>query len=424
MSDGKVTATIEFKLTRPQATILSSKKRFKVINAGRRFGKSWLSGAAIMDQAVNHPGSVIWYVAPTLGMAKKIMWNTWLLEHIPESYIQEKNKQDMIIRFINGSILYVLSADIPDNLRGPSVDLLIMDECSSMKESAYEVIRPTLSDKYCEGKAIFVSTPDGYNWFYHLYQKGLENPEEYDCFQYTTIEGGNVADEEIESARRDMSPKMFAQEYLASFETLSNRVYENFSRIDNVCDDEEDWWGRSGDIHVGIDFNVNPMTAAIAVKIGKTYIFFDEIVEPNASTQVLCDRIKRKYPNVHKYAYPDPTGKKRQTSASVGTTDFEILRRNGFTVCAPHAPYSSRDKFNAVNTAFLNAKGEKHVFIARNRCPKLKEAFAGYCYKESGDDTDKSTGLDHISDAAAYLICYNLPIKKSYGLNRPRVYGY
>ena len=102
----------------------------------------------------------------------------------------------------------------------------------------------------------------------------------------------------------------------------------------------------------------------------------------------------------------------------------EILKRNGFTVCAPHAPYPSRDKFNAVNTAFLNAKGEKHVFIARNRCPKLKEAFSGYCYKDSGEDTDKSTGLDHISDAAAYLICYNLPIKKSYGLNRPRVYGY
>lgn len=415
--------TVKFRLSRPQATILSSKKRFKVVCAGRRFGKSWLSGAAIMGQMANHPKSVVWYVAPTRGMAKKIMWDTWLNEYIPKEYIAEKNKLDMTIRFINGSVLYVLSSDNPDSLRGSGVDLMILDECCEMKEGTYDVLRPVLSDKYVQGRALFVSTPNGHNWFYRLYQRGIENPEEYDVFQYTTIEGGNVDEQEIESARRDMSPKMFAQEYLASFETLSNRVYENYSRTENVCE-VEDWWGRSGDIHVGIDFNVNPMTAAIAVEQERNLIFFDEIVEPNSSTQVLCQTIKRRYPNVHVYAYPDPTGKKRQTSARVGVTDFTILKSNGFTVCSPFAPYSTRDKFNSFNTALLDASGNRSVFFAKNKCPKLKSALEGYCYKENGEDTDKSQGFDHITDAAAYLVAYRKPIKRTRGLNRPRVFGY
>ena len=108
----------------------------------------------------------------------------------------------------------------------------------------------------------------------------------------------------------------------------------------------------------------------------------------------------------------------------VGQTDYEILRRNKFHVCCPKAPYSSRDKFNAVNTAFLNANGDRHCFITRGRCKKLKEALEGYTYKDNGEDTDKSSGLDHISDAAAYLLCYLKPIKKTWGLNRPRVYGF
>ncbi len=414
---------IRHKLSRPQAEILASSKRFQVVCAGRRFGKSWLAGARMLEKAVNKPGAVIWYVAPTRDLAKKIMWDGWLRKNIPDPYVARKNKLEMTIEFVNGSIIYVLSSDNPDSLRGSGVDLLVMDECRDMKEGTFETVRPVLSDKSVDGEALYISTPNAYNWFYHLFQKGRENPDEYDVFSFTTIQGGNVTEDEIEAARRDLSPKMFAQEYLATFETLSSRVYENFDREANMCE-LEDWWGRSGDIHVGIDFNVNPMTAAIAVESGGDIIFFDEIVEPNSSTQVLCDMIKRRYPGVRVYAYPDPTGKKRQTSARVGESDFTIIKANGFSLCAPFAPYHTKDKFNSFNTALLNARGERHVFIARNRCPKLKAALEGYSYKESGDDTDKSQGYDHITDAAAYLVAYRKPIKRRHGLNRPRVFGY
>lgn len=413
--------TIPFSLTKPQLTILRDPHRFKIVNAGRRFGKSFVSGAAILEQISRKKNSVIWYVAPTWDMAKKIMWDDWLPKNIPHEWIAEINKMDKAYKFINGSILYVVTADNPEHLRGSSLDLVIMDECAFMKDDVWDTVSPALGDKM--GRAILVSTPKGYNWFYKTYKEALED-DDWATFQYTTLDGGNVPVEEIERQKRKMSPKMFAQEYLASFENLASRVYDMFDRKENVCELDENWGVGSVDVHVGIDFNVNPMTAVIAVKERDDIFFFDEIVEPNSNTQVLCNAIRKKFPKADIWCYPDPTCRKRQTSAAVGETDYEILRRNRFHVCCPKAPYSSRDKFNAVNTAFLNAKGERHAFVAKGRCKKLKEALEGYCYRKDGEDTDKSGGLDHISDAAAYLLCYLKPIRRSWGLNRPKVYGY
>ena len=414
-------AEIPFRLTKPQLEILRDPHRFKIVNAGRRFGKSFVSGAAILEQISKKKNSVIWYVAPTWDMAKKIMWDDWLPKNIPKEWVAEVNKMDKAYKFINDSILYVVTADNPEHLRGSSLDLVIMDECAFMKDDVWDTVSPALGDKM--GRAILVSTPKGYNWFYKTFKEALED-KDWATFQYTTLDGGNVPIEEIERQKRNMSPKMFAQEYLANFENLASRVYDMFDREQNICDLDENWGKDSTDVHIGIDFNVNPMTAAIAVKERENIYFFDEIVEPNSNTQVLCNAIRKKFPKADIFVYPDPTCRKRQTSAAVGETDYEILRRNRFHVCCPKAPYSSRDKFNAVNTAFLNANGERHCFVTRGRCKKLKEALEGYCYRKDGEDTDKSGGLDHISDASAYLLCYLKPIKRSWGLNRPKVYGF
>lgn len=415
---------IVYRLTEPQRKVFEDPRRFKVINAGRRFGKSWLSGLEMLSLAINKPKSIVWYVAPTYADAKRIMWKGWLKDHLPKEYVKSRNEVEMCVELLNGSEISVLGADKPDNLRGSGLDMLVLDEAAMMKPEVWTVLRPSLSDKM--GKGIFISTPKGYNWFYEMYRKGEENPKSWGVYQFTTIEGGNVPAEEIEDARRDMTEKQFAQEYLASFETMNLRVYDNFNRNRNRCE-LDPMWGKAGDIHVGMDFNVNPMTAAIAVKVkgknGDNWVFFDEIVEQNTNTQHTCDLIRRRYPKCDVWVYPDPTCRKRQTSAAVGVTDFEILKRNKFHVCVPHAPYASRDKFNACNAAFLNAAGEPRVFIADGTCRKLKTALEGYTYKEEGGDTDKSGGHDHITDAMAYLVAYVMPFKKNVGIIRPSVYG-
>lgn len=409
-----------YRLTKPQATILSSNKRFIFVNAGRRFGKTWCSGAKVMGKISNKPKSVVWYVAPTQNLARTVFWDGWIKEHVPEEWIAKKNEQLMVMWFKNGSVLYVLSAENPDRLRGSGVDLLIMDECGFIKKEAYDIIRPVLSDKYHDGEAMYISTPKGYNWFYDLYCKAKENPATWDVFEYTTEQGGNVPLEELEEAKKDMSPKMYAQEYLASFECVSNRVYENYDRVENACEIDHNW--GLADIHVGMDFNVNPMTAAIAVYERGNLYFFDEIVEKGSNTQEVSTMIKKRYPGATVYVYPDPTGHRGQTNAPVGQTDFSILQKNGFIVCAPSHPYPTKDKFNNVNAAMQDATGKRHIFVAQDKCLHLKKAWEGYQYKENGD-TDKSSGLDHISDAAAYLICYKMPYYAHRAIRKPTVLG-
>lgn len=90
-------------------------------------------------------------------------------------------------------------------------------------------------------------------------------------------------------------------------------------------------------------------------------------------------------------------------------------------MCAPHAPYPSKDKWNSANTAFLNAKNERRVFICKSRCPHLVDSLNGFTFKDNGEP-DKSTGFDHITDAMAYEIAYKIPLIRG-KLYRTKMYG-
>lgn len=424
---------IDVELSEPQSTVFLCKKRFRLVVAGRRFGKSFLAWfemlyRAISPEATKKGGLNIFYVANTSDNARRICWQKFLNNerYTPRKYIEKMHDQRMFIKFKNGSTIQVLSGDSPNSLVGSSIDFLVMDECAYLSADVFAKLYPALTDKYCNGEALLISSPEGYNWFYGLYSKYLDgtNPL-WQVFHYTTAEGGNVRPEEIEEAKKTLSLNDFKKFYLASFDTMSDKVYENYDSDANDAE-YDDTWGQ-GDIHVGMDFNVRPMTAAISVveedrELGETITFFDEIVtEGFSNTQQMCDKIKARYPKSTVYVYPDPTGNKHQPSAPIGVTDMSILRDNGFIVCAPHAPYASKDKWNTVNTAMCTADGQRRVKICKKRCPHLVDSLNGFVFKENGEP-DKNQGFDHITDAMAYEICYKLPIRKG-RLYRPRMYG-
>ena len=390
------------RLSRPQSLVFAHKARFKVLNAGRRFGKTFLAIIMLFIFANQHAGAICWYVAPTYRMAEQIAWDE-LKRQVPEQYISHKDESDLSITLLNGSIIALRGSDNPDSLRGPGLDALVLDECAFQKAEVWKVLRAALSDK--EGWCLFISTPKGYNWFYDLYC-AAEDRKKWVRFQFTTLDGGNVTAEEVEDAKVELDERTFNQEYLASFETLTGRVYYNFSRELNKTDYEI----TQAPILVGMDFNVNPMTATIAQRAGAQLIFIDEIVMADGNTEMMAQEIRRRYPKHTVCVYPDPTGNRRQTNAPAGQTDFTILRSHGFTVLAPTKPYSTADKINTVNAALCNAKGVRRVFVKQGTCTLLCMGWDGYCYKENTGLPDKSGGLDHETDAAAYLINYELPI--------------
>lgn len=406
----------QIKLRACQFDIFAHKARFKVVVAGRRFGKSYLAIAFLINAALSKKDAICYYVAPTYRMAKDIAWAV-LLRLCPRSFITSEHESALTIRLINGSKICLKGADNPDSLRGVGLDACVLDEFADMDERTWsEVIRPALSDK--KGDGMFIGTPKGFNHFHDIYQKARENVEGYwSAWQYTTAEGGNVDDSEIEAAKRDLPKRQFMQEYMASFEALTARVYYAFSRDANVraqvCTDP------SLPILMGVDFNINPgMHAVLCHRVGGQIHVFDEVYVPAGNTEELAREVVRRYGTVTidgrmrkraLFAYPDPTGSRRQTSAPIGVTDHKILQDYGFQIRAPHAPYLMEDKINTTNAAIQTATGLCKVFIHPS-CKKLISGLEGLTYKKDTKQPDKSGNLDHITDALAYLICMELPM--------------
>lgn len=196
-----------------QREIALDEARFKVAACGRRFGKTRL-GAALCIMTAGKGGRA-WWVAPTYPVASV----GWRLIHrmarqVPGAVIRQG---DLMVTFSNGGEIQVRSADNPDSLRGEGLDFVVMDECAFIQEDAWlEALRPALSDR--KGRAMFISTPKGRNWFWRLWQKCLDDQDhEWRGWQLPTADNPYIDPVEIEAARRGLPERIFAQEYLAEF---------------------------------------------------------------------------------------------------------------------------------------------------------------------------------------------------------------
>ena len=241
----------------PQWNVFTCDARFRVLVAGRRFGKTFLALTELC-RAAWKSGSLSWYVGPTYKQAKRIAWKPLKLMTKPY-WASPPNETDLRIELITGGTICLRGADNYDALRGDGLDFLVLDEYASMAKEAWpEVLRPALADK--QGRSLFIGTPRGYNHFYDLYQKAQDQPG-WATFQYTTMEGGNVSTEELEGATHELDKRTYRQEFQASFENLTaGLVYYAFDRNQNI---EPLRYNPRLPLFWSLDFNVNPMCSVI-----------------------------------------------------------------------------------------------------------------------------------------------------------------
>ena len=384
-------------LSGPQREVYDSPARMKMLCSGRRFGKTHLCLVQLIVWAANKAGSLNWYIAPTYKSAKQIAWRQ-LKAMVPLELFASKNEVDLSIELINGSRIELKGGDSYDNLRGASLSNCVLDEAAYIPRDAWEmVIRPALADQ--RGSAFFISTPAGFN-HYHEWWEQAQELEEWETFSYTTIEGGNVPPEEVELARRQLDERTFNQEFNASFESFSGRVFADFSD-DNVDDSIED---MGGPILIGLDFNVGIMAGVICSRVGDTLHIWDEIAVKNSNTDEVALMLRSRFPDRKLIAYPDPTGKARKTSAA-GETDHGILRKHGIEVIAPKQPWAVKDRLNATNWLICNAEKQRRLFV-HPRAKNTIKGFKSVTYKEGAQDfiVDKAPGLEHWIDGCGYLI--------------------
>ena len=405
---------MKIKLTKPQYEVSTCNKRFRVLISGRRFGKTYLCITEMMKYA-SKPNQKIWYVAPTFKMAKEIAWAS--LKDMLNSFnwIEDINETTMSIRVRkSNSVISLKGADNYDALRGSGLNFLILDEFADIDKKAwFEVLRASVADTM--GDVMMCGTPKGYgNWSYEMYLKGKQD-DNWGSYQYTTIQGGMVSKSEIEQAKLDIDIRTFRQEFEGTFENYAGSVYYNFHPVESVIDRKIDW---EKPLHIGMDFNVDPMSACVT-QIEKDKIYaVDEIIIYSSNTDEMCQEIRDRYGSKAQiFIYPDPASRQRKTSAG-GRTDLSILQNAGFKVKVKHKHPSIRDRVNAVNAKLKDSKGTRHIFVSKS-CKTMIKGLQRQIYKENTNIPDKEQGFDHMNDALGYLIDYIKPLTSNVQFSKP-----
>lgn len=230
---------------REQAVIARNPARFKVLAAGRRWGKTRLGTVLCIARALE--GRRAWWVAPSFPIAE-IGWR--LIRHLAKQMPgTEIHLGDRRAQFPTGGWVQVKSADNPDSLRGEGLDLVVLDECAFMAEEAWqEALRPALSDR-CGG-ALFISTPKGRNWFWRLYQ-GVDG-EDWARWHFPTSANPFIPAGEIEAAKANLPERVYLQEFQAEFIDDAGGVFRRV--IEAATAKTLDHGEPGGEYVIGVDW--------------------------------------------------------------------------------------------------------------------------------------------------------------------------
>ena len=394
---------IQWTVNQTRKSILDDPSRFKVIVAGRRWGKTILSLMYLLKDSFK-PNERRWFITPTYRQGKMIVFP--ILRQMFKGFENAKlNESEMSVIFDNGAELSVKGADNEHNLRGVELTKAVMDEMAYIKPHVWEeIVYPMLATT--QGEVLFIGTPSGYDIMYELYSKG-QAESDWRSWQFKTIDGGFVPKEEIERAKRTMDEVIFRQEFEGSFETTGNRAAYNFDREIHCVQSNELssylWWG--------VDFNVDYMTAVLACQYTDgTVHFFDEIRLKNSNTEELSIEMKKIAPNIE--CYPDPAGKARSTTSR--RSDHQILRDHGFLIRAKKSHPSHIDRLNALNRKLRDAEGKIGMTIDPSCVYLIKDL--EQCQRDKRGGLDKSQiELTHALDACSYAISHKFPIRKMIG---------
>jgi hypothetical protein len=221
------------------------------------------------------------------------------------------------------------------------------------------------------------------------------------------LEGGNVDNDEIEAARRDLDARTFEQEYEAQFVNYQGVIFYAYTE-DNLKDHPGLQDGEP--IHIGCDFNTSPITAAVATKTPDGLHFFDEVVIYGSNTNELADEIRRRYGFGRTiFAYPDASGGRKQTSSG-GFSDHIILQNAGFKVVVDSINPVVTESIASVNTLLCSSTGQRRLLIDKN-CRQIRESMLKYTYREGTRVPDKDNGYDHMADCVRYITHKLYPLR-------------
>jgi hypothetical protein len=404
----------------------------RVMVAGRRCGKSHLALRELCRFATK-PKQRVYYTAPTYRQGKAVLWNVMKERLIGLRWVEKINEADLSVLLRNGSTISIRGTDNFDSLRGVGLDFVVMDEFADCQPDAWNlVLRPTLSDT--GGHALFLGTPRGHDHLHSLWSKGQDEGEpDWQSWQFTTLEGGNVSEEEIEAARRELGQEVFDQEYCASFVVFAGRAYYPFTRATHCAPLT---YRPEAPLCLSFDWNVEPGVCCVSQEMtlpnGEqgTGVIGEVWIPRNSTTPAVCRKIIQdwgKHPGpIH--CFGDATGGARG-SARVQGSDIDLMKnelrpvfgnRLQFRIPASNPP--ERVRINAMNSRLRSAAGVVKLMVDPVKAPHVVKDLEGVQLLDGGSgEINKKTNpaLTHISDALGYMVAKEFPLMRAaFGVSR------
>lgn len=356
-----------------QINIARDRHRFRVVNCGRRFGKTTLAVEELKGKMVYSQKRCA-YIAPTYQQARDIAWASLKKELAPITKNVNESRLELITHTRDGneSILFLRAWEAIETLRGQAFDFIVVDEVASMRNfwsAWYEVIRPTLLDS--GGEVMFISTPKGFNHFYDLFNMEAKD-KDFKSFHYTTYDNPFIPREEIEKIKAEQTEDQFAQESLADFRKTEGLVYKEFDRKVHLYGDEE---GPKKIVEriAGIDFGFNHPAAVIHIARDADGVYWvtDEWVRTKRTEVQIAEYVKSCRFN---RIYPDPENPSAiQVLNDAGLAVMEVIKGRG----------SVQAGINKVRELF-----KQNRLRINQKCKNLILELEMYSYKESTDGSD------------------------------------
>lgn len=401
-----------------QYALVHDAVRFKVVPAGRRSGKTERAKRYIAKTAMRNSNEMYFIAAPTRDQVKKIYWQDMKRLCLTSMCAKSPSETELIIHLDNGTQIQLIGLDKPERMEGVFWSGGVIDEIADVKPEAWQAnIRPAL-DTFNPTRPDYkawcwlIGVPDGLNHFYDMaqYAESANDPE-WKLYHWKSADILPVST--IAAAKRQMSAKQYKQEYEASFETASGRIYEEYSKenytTQTIQPHEQLLWYH--------DFNYTPMSSGIGVRRNNDIFLLEEIILTSAvarqSAMEFVERYKE-HKNKHVIIYGDPAGKAGEKHGHASDyTDMEsVLRDSGWKYTRKVKPStrSIKDGQNAVRAKIKNADGEVSLYVNTQQAPYTHKSLSTGALQKGSTFIEEVTEYQHIGTAVRYLIDYDFPI--------------
>ncbi len=403
-----------------QRALVEDDVRFKVVPAGRRSGKTERAKRFVAKQALKNPGESYFIAAPTRDQAKRIYWSD--MKQLCFQSLQSKapSETELTIFLDNESQIRLIGLDAPHRFDGAYWSGGVIDEIADVKADAWALnISPAL-DTMHPGKPGYkpwcwlIGVPDGLNHYYEMAEYAQTSGDP-DWKVYHWKSADILPADTIAAAKRRMSLKQYKQEYEASFETASGRIYEDYSSAnyttERIQPHEQLLWYH--------DFNFTPLSSGIGVRRGDSLYLLEEIILTSAiSRQSALEFVERykEHQNRHVIVYGDPAGRagEKHGHASDYTEIEGVLKSHGwtFTRRVKKAAPAIKDRQNAVRAKIMNAAGEVSLYVNPAQAPYTHKGLATVQVKQGSTYQEEESDYQHITTAVGYMVDYEFPIIK------------